>query len=176
MNAGVNIRKAALEDARGIARVHVRTWQSAYRDLLDESFLQSLSEESRAQGWQDTLAREGTSEFTLVAEESAQIVGFVSGGPEWSGDPLFRGQVYAIYILPTHQRQGIGRDLIRAAARELLIQNLTSMLIWVLVGNPASEFYEILGGRFVREQLMQIGSQTLTEIAYGWTDIAPLAR
>jgi GNAT superfamily N-acetyltransferase len=112
----------------------------------------------------------------MVAEQDGQIVGFVSGGPERSGDSLYSGEVYAIYILPAHQRKGIGRLLIREAVQALLAQGFSNMLIWVLSDNPSRTFYEALGGEFVREQPIQIGAQTLTEAAYGWIGITPLGR
>ena len=43
------------------------------------------------------------------------------------------------------------------------------MLLWVLEANaPARTFYEDLGGRVVREQPIDVGGVTLTEVAYGW--------
>lgn len=172
----IRVRPASPEDAPAIARVHVRTWQSAYRGLLAEDFLESLSEEARAQRWREILLQADPYAFTMVAEQDGRIVGFVSGGPERSGDPLYSGEVYAIYILPAHQRKGIGRLLIREAVQALLAQGFSNMLIWVLSDNPSGAFYEALGGQFVREQPIEIGAQTLTEAAYGWIGITPLAR
>jgi len=37
------IRAALPTDAQGIAQVHVRSWQQAYRELLPSDFLDSLS-------------------------------------------------------------------------------------------------------------------------------------
>jgi hypothetical protein len=40
--------------------------------------------------------------------------------------------------------------------------------------SPARAFYEALGGIAVRRQPIDIGGATLTEVAYGWPDLAPL--
>lgn len=40
--------------------------------------------------------------------------------------------------------------------------------------NPLRRFYERLGGRFAGEKEIQIGEQTLTEVAYGWDDLGAL--
>jgi ribosomal protein S18 acetylase RimI-like enzyme len=175
VSASVHLRDASAEDSPGIARVHVRTWQSAYRGLLAEDFLGSLSEASRQGRWREILAQPGSTGFTLVAEQDGQIVGFASAGPERSGDPNHTGEVYAIYVLPGRQHEGIGQRLIQASARRLVEAGLASMLVWVLSENPSRKFYEALGGKFLREQSIEIGSQTLMETAYGWTDITPLA-
>jgi hypothetical protein len=43
------------------------------------------------------------------------------------------------------------------------------MIIWVLRDNrPARDFYERLGGAYVRAQPITIGSATLEEVSYGW--------
>jgi hypothetical protein len=34
--------------------------------------------------------------YYVVEEESGQIVGFVTGGPEQDGDPIYRGEIYAL--------------------------------------------------------------------------------
>ena len=65
----------------------------------------------------------------------------------------------------------------RGAARVLVVVRLPSMLLWVLEANvPARAFYEALGGIVVRHQPIEIGGATLTEIAYGWADLAPLLQ
>jgi hypothetical protein len=41
------IRQAILEDAEAIAKVHVASWQAAYKGLMPAEFLASLSVERR---------------------------------------------------------------------------------------------------------------------------------
>ncbi len=38
-------------------------------------------------------------------------------------------------------------------------RGITSLLVWVLVGNPARRFYEAMGGLYLREKEIEIGSQ-----------------
>jgi ribosomal protein S18 acetylase RimI-like enzyme len=50
--------------------------------------------------------------FIYVIEDRAgQIVGFADGGQERTGDPVYKGELYAIYILDAYQRQGLGRRI-----------------------------------------------------------------
>jgi GNAT superfamily N-acetyltransferase len=76
-----------------------------------------------------------------------------------------------LYICKHAQKQGIGRKLIEATVHELLAQEITSMLIWVLSNNSATKFYETLGGKYLRRQEITIGSQTISETAYAWEDL-----
>jgi GNAT superfamily N-acetyltransferase len=172
----MRVRLAQEADAAGIARVHVDTWRSAYAGLLPDKLLASLSYERRENYWRSLLADANRPEFVYVAEnEDGQIVGFVSGGPERSGDALYKGELYAIYVLAEHQGRGTGRQLVRANCQRLIEQGLTSMLLWVLDTNPWRAFYDALGGKPVREKQETIGDATLTEVGYGWENIRPLA-
>lgn len=40
-------RKAALEDAPGIANVHVDSWRSTYKGIVPDTYLASLSYENQ---------------------------------------------------------------------------------------------------------------------------------
>jgi ribosomal protein S18 acetylase RimI-like enzyme len=161
------IRAATVSDAAAIARVHVSSWLSTYRNLLPDDFLESLSETNYTERWNRVIA-EGTSKV-VVAEDVNDVVGFASGGRERAGEQGFDGELYAIYVLDSAQRRGFGRELVRSMVGGLRELGLTNMIIWVLRDNrPARDFYERLGGIYVRAQPITIGSATLEEVSYGW--------
>lgn len=161
------IRTATVSDAPDIARVHVSSWLSTYRGLLPADFLESLSETNYTERWKRVIT-EGTSKV-VVAEDGADVVGFASGGRERAGEQGFEGEVYAIYVLDDAQRRGFGRELVRAMVDGLRELGLGNMIIWVLRDNrPARDFYERLGGVYMRAQPITIGSATLEEVSYGW--------
>jgi GNAT superfamily N-acetyltransferase len=143
---------------------------------VPDEHLASLSYEARAKRWEEILSTTDGPGFVYVAQDdSGNVVGFATGGPERSGDPIFRGELYAIYLLASHQRKGIGRHLVAAVVNRLMQTGFDSMLLWVLTQNPSRKFYEALGGQPVREKEIVIGGATLTEVAYGWPDIRGLA-
>jgi ribosomal protein S18 acetylase RimI-like enzyme len=161
------IRAATVSDAPAIARVHVSSWLSTYRGLLPYDFLESLSETNYTERWNRVIA-EGTSKV-VVAEDGNDVVGFASGGRERAGEQGFEGELYAIYVLDNAQRRGFGRELVRSMVDGLRELGLTNMIIWVLRDNrPARDFYERLGGIYIRAQPITIGSATLEEVSYGW--------
>jgi ribosomal protein S18 acetylase RimI-like enzyme len=161
------VRPAELDDAEGIAQVHVATWRSAYRGLLPEDFLASLSEANYAERWKRVIG-EGLSRVYVVDEDEG-IAGFASGGRERAGEMGYAGELYALYVLEGAQRRGHGRELVRAVAGALREMALPDMIVWVLRDNPtARRFYERLGGRYVRSQPITIGTATLEEVSYGW--------
>jgi GNAT superfamily N-acetyltransferase len=172
-DTGITIRLASLADAFGIARVHVSSWRSTYRGIVPEAVLDGLSVEDRSVRWTQNLAQDvDKGWFTLVAEDAGRVVGFASAGPERSEDPVFTGELGALYLLATHQRLGLGRRLVSEAARRLREAGMDSMLIWVLRDNPSRGFYEALGGQYVRRRVLAIGGVDLVEVAYGWKDTA----
>src|SRR6202035_5400391 len=127
------VRPAELDDAEEIARVHVATWRSAYRGLLQDDFLDSLSEAHYTERWRRVID-EGSSRV-FVVEEPDGISGFASGGRERAGETGFAGELYALYALEGSQRRGHGRELVRAVAGALRELQLSDMIVWVLRDN-----------------------------------------
>jgi ribosomal protein S18 acetylase RimI-like enzyme len=169
----ITIRPAHIEDAPGIANVHIDTWRTTYAGIVPQAYLDQLSYEERTRRWNSWLSNPQT--YTYVAEdESRQIVGFVSGGPENTGDPTYKAELYAIYILKAYQGQGTGRRLTETLVKRLLQEGMTSMLLWTLPTSPASRFYEALGGQQSKTKQAELGGIQITEVAYGWTNLHTL--
>ncbi|SRR5579884_345785 len=169
------IRPARIEDAAGIARVQIDSWRSTYKGIVPDDYLASMSYEEHTQRWRTGLSNPTRIACDFVAaDETGQIIGFISGGPAREHDAVYRGELYAIYLLQQRQGQGIGRRLTRALVEKLLQAGIETMLVWVLAENPARKFYEALGGQFIRTKQVMIGGATLEEVAYGWTDIRVL--
>jgi len=62
------LRPAEPEDAMAVARVHVRSWQAAYRTLLADDYLDQLRPEDRAQSY-DFSSLDPLKPRTIVAVE-----------------------------------------------------------------------------------------------------------
>jgi ribosomal protein S18 acetylase RimI-like enzyme len=164
------IRLALPNDAAEIARVHVDSWRSSYRGLLADEFLDSLSEAGYTDRWRRVIG-DGAS-LVFVVEGADGVVGFASGGRERAGESGYEGELYAIYIVASSQRKGHGRELLHAMAAALREKGLRDMIVWVLRDNTAArEFYERLGGTYVRAQPITIGPTTLEEVSYGWRSL-----
>lgn len=148
----MTIRRAVPDDAAAIARVHVRTWQAAYRGLLPDQLLDGLDAEleGRTSWWRRRIADAGgRGQVQLVAEHGSVVVGFVAFGPPEDEPRDARvGQVYAIYVDPEHWGDGHGRALFAAAEGGLAEAGFTEATLWVLATNVrARRFYEIAGWR-----------------------------
>lgn len=169
----MRIREAVVGDAEGIARVHVDSWRTTYKDIVSDFYLQQLSYEQRAENWRRGI---GKNALYIAEVESGQIVGFATGGEERTGKYDADGELYAIYLMQEVQVQGIGKKLTHAIAQNLKEQGFSSMLVWVLERNPSKAFYESLGGEVIDEAMIEIGGEEFKEIAYYWDNIEAIGR
>jgi hypothetical protein len=71
-------RPATQSDARGVAKVHVRSWQDAYRGIVPDNHLDRLSVDTRELVFRESIAR-GSPEL-WVAEADSDIIGWVAFG------------------------------------------------------------------------------------------------
>lgn len=165
------IRQAGLQDAEGIARVRIDTWRTAYKGIVPQDHLDQLSLPAITQQFQDLFKEEAP--LVWVAEDGAEIVGFVFGGPE-RRDSSEAGEVYAIYIMDSYQGQGVGTQLMQAVSRALYRQGKTALILWVLESNPYRAFYERLGGKAEGGDTFNIDGVELFLVSYRWADITQL--
>lgn len=136
------LRPAEPADALAVARVHVRSWQAAYRGLLPDSYLDSLRPEDRAAKYDFTHA-DTQRPHTLVAVEAGQIVGFATTMPSPDAGTSHLGELAALYVDPEHWHSGFGLALITAARAHLVAAGYTQAVLWILAGNArAARFYE----------------------------------
>jgi GNAT superfamily N-acetyltransferase len=141
------LRPAEPQDAMGVARVHVRSWQAGYRGLLPDAYLDGLRAEDRAQHYR--LGSEDVREpATVVAMEAGAICGFATTAPARDSDAQGDGELYALYVDPEWWGRGIGAALISAARSRLVDIGFRGAVLWLLAGNaPADRFYRIDGWR-----------------------------
>lgn len=168
----MHIRLAHPADAPAIARVHVSSWQTTYRNLLPAGFLAALRTEPRERYSANVLSITLGGQIVYIAENPADsVVAFASGGPNREAGSEYNGELYAIYILEDYQRQGIGKALVPVVAGNLAESGMRAMLVWVLAGNPSCHFYEVLGGQRLHSKPIDVGGFQQEEVAYGWPDI-----
>ncbi|PJF23158.1 MAG: GNAT family N-acetyltransferase [Phototrophicales bacterium] len=168
----MRIRPAKWDDAAGIARMHVSSWQTSYPGIIPQHFLDTLSVERRTESWQHILSDENT-EVVLVAEaDDGEILGFVSGGKERESVPGYDGELYAIYLLKDAQGKGIGYQLFKKFVKALTERGYNNMVLWVFRDNRvARQFYENLGGQLLAQKTLTIAQKDVVEVAHGWKDI-----
>ncbi|HET9592891.1 MAG TPA: GNAT family N-acetyltransferase [Solirubrobacterales bacterium] len=153
------VRSARADERLDIARVHVRSWQVAYRGLIDDDFLDSLQPEQRVD-WYHVDPPSPADPQTIVALAGEQIVGFSSFGPTRDADAESAGEIYALYVDPGRWSAGVGRRLLEETRRRLAEAGFADAVLWVLRGNETAE-------RFYRADGWKLDGATRMEDPYG---------
>jgi ribosomal protein S18 acetylase RimI-like enzyme len=134
----MDVRRARLEDARAIARVHAETWREAYEHVFGAERLASVTIDARLAQWERILAAGQSDVFVAAAD---RIVGFVSTGDSRDADA--DAELFAIYVLPGAWGTGAGSALMRAGVKAMRLRASGDAVLWVLDDNPrARRFYE----------------------------------
>lgn len=139
------IRGATLDDVEAIARVHVQTWQVAYRGQLPDAWLDGLSETRRADLWRSTLQE--ADHGVLVALAADTVIGFCDPIRSRDDDATpDTGEIAAIYVDPAHWGRGAGHALLNAGVERARRAGHHTLTLWVLATNArARRFYERAG-------------------------------
>jgi GNAT superfamily N-acetyltransferase len=140
-------RVATRADAERIAMLHLASWRVAYRGLVPDLYLDSLTLEEQTGTWRPKLESRDTT--VLLAEDDGTLAGFCAVGP--SGDEDADSSVWLIanlHVAPERRGQGIGGPLFDAAVDIARDSGARTLTLWVIDGNwPARRFYEKKGMR-----------------------------
>jgi len=146
---GPFVRPAIPDDAEGIAKDHVKSWQEAYVGLLPQATLDRQSVPARMRSWSSQLQETRNDRWTFVAIDPVSgVVGFVGGThpPRIMFGPAFK--IPVLYVLQSHLRRGLGRKLMHALGNAMAQYGSGDVALWSLASNqPARAFYEAVGGR-----------------------------
>lgn len=171
----MQIRDARVEDCEAIGLITVAASHSAFIGVIPESAIDfTWTPEKSAAVWRQTFSRNtDRGQRFRVIETQGRVVGFVWSAP-WADSGGCDASIQGLYVLPTRQRQGIGRKLLRDAARQLLRDGARSLEIGCVKENPSCAFYLHLGGVEVGHRPVRVDAFDTQEVLFGWPDISVL--
>lgn len=164
------IRKATIADAMGIATVQTLSWKITYSGIIANSYLDNLDIDSKAEWWAKVISQN----VSVYVAETDRIIGFATGGKGNGQDSSYEGELYAIYLLKQFQGNGIGKKLFDEVVIEMMQNEISSMLVWVLKDNPSKNFYIKQGAKLIKEEVIKIGNEKVIEEAYGWSELSQI--
>lgn len=140
----MEVRRATLDDALAIAGIHVSAWRTAYRGLIPDQVLDSLSVASRETRWRRILGTPQSTSRVWVAADGDFVVGFASTAPTVDEDATpGTAELYTLYLDPSWVGQGVGKLLLAHAVGDLGARGFALVTLWVLAENrKAREFFE----------------------------------
>lgn len=165
------IRKAVPGEEKQVARVNIQTWKTTYKGIVEQAFLDNLSENGEKR--LANIRRDIAEEKVDVAEANGKIVGIAIYGAARDEKYAGCGELYALYVLDACQQSGIGGRLVNTVENDLARKGYRKMIIGCLSENPSCGFYEKMGGRQTDEKACTIGGRDYRESIFRYELSAP---
>lgn len=169
------VRAITRDDAPLIARLHTESWQSAYRGILLDTYLDGDLLLEREHTWAERL----TTDFGVgwVVERDGEAVGFTFVRAERHA----RWGVWIdnLHVRPALKGRGTGRALLGAVA-EYAASHAPQRGIWLWVyadNQHARAFYERVGGEVVETvPMLSPDGRMLPECRVAWHSARALTQ
>jgi len=159
------IRKARKEDSKDISLLVIKGWQSAYKGLIDDNFLNNMSVEIGKENWERVISSQNEDDNIFVYEENNKILGIIRFGiPEDKENKKYNAEIHVLYVEPNLKRQGIGSKLFTFAKEIFINQGRRNLIVWCLKGNKQGfSFYKKMGGKHIADRKATINSIEVEE-------------
>ncbi len=153
----MDIRLMKLRDVEAVCRVYVQSWQNAYKNIVPQAYLDSLSEKR----WSENLLAEGR--YSLVMTEENAVIGTCA----YAKSDGACGEIISLYFLPQYCGKGYGAVLLQAAKDKLKAMGCREIFLWVFEENfRARRFYEKNGFLAGERTEVSVGGKVLQAVQY----------
>jgi GNAT superfamily N-acetyltransferase len=162
----LTFRTATAADADRVALLHAHSWQSAYRGIMPDYYLDHEVEMERTVTWRHRFGEDRPDRIVILAEEAGELVGFVC--VVLAEDPVYGALIDNLHARPDQKGRGLGRQLMTLAARWVREQDAHSpIFLWVFEENHAARgFYDRMGGTVAERTEHDHG----TVLRYVWNE------
>ena len=145
---GVFIRRAKISDCKTIGFIHVESCKAAYKGIIPDSVLNSVSAKRMADYYYRVLVKKAQDVVLIFKDDKPagymSLIEYRNKNNNYSAM-----QVYRIYLLPSYRHQGLGTELINWGIKEAKDKGHSKLFLWVIKENlSARKFYEKLGLRY----------------------------
>ena len=155
------------DDRHSISKVYEESWKYAYKGIVPQDYLDSISEGQ----WASHI--EQAERKNLVMVKDGIIIGTSGFSRSRMAEMSGFGEIISLYFLPEYMGKGYGRLLLQSAVSELKKMGFDKVFLWVLEENRnARHFYEKCG--FVQTErwlFSDIGGKELKEVQYCYQNI-----
>ena len=142
----MTIRRAVSADAETVGRIHVESWNVAYRGIMPDDVIARTDLAYRTAFWAERIADPEWPVFLI--EEHGAAVAFCQMIPtkDPDDDATRVGHITSLHVLPQLRGQGCGRMLMDHVLEEFVHRGFAEVTLWVLRDNTnARAFYEKCG-------------------------------
>ena len=122
------IRRGSVSDAPALCEVFRNTWNNAYQGIIPHFHLETMIRRRSPDWWNSTI-RSGNG--LLVLQVAGIVAGYATlGTARMRGE--HEGEIYELYVTPTHQGVGFGEHLFAASRHHLDKRHLSGLIVWAL--------------------------------------------
>ena len=142
----MTLRRAVPADAAAVGRIHVESWNVAYRGIMPDDVIARTDLAYRTKFWAERIA--DTDWPVFVIEEGTECVAFCQMIPsrDPDDDAARVGHITSLHVLPQLRGHGHGRRLMDQVLDEFRRRGFAEVTLWVLEENrSARQFYERYG-------------------------------
>jgi GNAT superfamily N-acetyltransferase len=142
--------------------------KQAYKDIVNEEFLQEINSESEIQKMHDVHIKriddENDKSFILYVDDNP--AGIFRVGSSRRDKYKDYGEFRAIYLLDEYKKKGYGKIMFQSGIKELIDMGYDKMILDCLKLNPTNNFYKHFGGKIIDTATVKMGEQELEENIY----------
>lgn len=144
------IRNARQEDADDLALIYSKSFQSAFKGIISDDYLDDKFSFERLKGRLNEEVSKGNTTNSIIIIDDIPV-GMVTYAYSKSEDAdILEAEIWRIYLLPEYWDQSVGIQLMEWALKDMQIKGVEKVTLWVIEENVrARRFYEKLG--FVHE-------------------------
>lgn len=141
----VMIRKVETADAKTCADLQIRSWRSAFGDILSGAVMERMTRPERLEQVYEAAAASKEHHGFLILQD-AKPCGMAWYGPARRSDMQEASELICIHILPEEKGKGLGSRLIAHVLADMKKQGYAECYLWVFSANEkARAFYERTG-------------------------------
>ena len=165
----IKIRKALQEDAKDYALCHIYCWQTAYKGIVPDDFLENMlvEKEKYIERYKNNLTEPGDCKYYCVIYEE-KMIGFITIYKGFNENNFEVGEIWAIYLIEEYRNKNYGKEMLKFAITELKRFDLKEISLWVFEKNiRARKFYESNNFKFdnIKREVERYG-KPLTQLRY----------
>lgn len=167
----MTVRAATIADLDALIDIYIRGWQHSYADIIDATFLATMADNPRSRDYlNNLLTPERTDAVVMLNEEAGAITGFIASGHSRDMMDKELAEIYAAYIDPKAQQQGLGKQLFDSSAKALKRGGFKRLHVWTFAANTgAQKAYQRWGGKpCATTRMVAVGGDTLEEVGFDW--------
>ncbi|MBR2587778.1 MAG: GNAT family N-acetyltransferase [Bacilli bacterium] len=161
----MNIRKKELKDCEIWVDINIKGWNDNLKGIVSDKLLKLISDNRDSRIEKDITEFE-VNDWNYVLEDGNKVIGILKIKQSNRDGYEDCGEVQVLYLYTNEKGKGFGRALINKAFNVLKEKGYKKVVIGCLVGNPSNNFYKHIGGKYVRQEPLDILGEHYIENVY----------